>query len=219
MSSDLDWLVELTRNLGGPEEQLYNQILQGELEVEYQPPWLMHPTYHELGQTPQAQQVLDLLELYVTGVSECASDVIVLLRRIADDLNTAPPLDTSNANAWRFALTIVLSTFSWFRGSYLGQPNARDYLLEEYDTEDGWEGDIPITQLLGAPTSPFPGLILDNMREDDAQFYRDLHVQLRIHYRTFEDARTLVLKLSSTDAIRDQITDLLFQIGQLAQRR
>jgi hypothetical protein len=219
MTTDLEWLDELTRNLGSSEEESYNQILQGELELQYQPPWLLHPTYSELGRTPQAEPVLNLLEQYVIGVSECASDVIVLLRRISDDLNTAPPLDPSNANTWRFALTIVLSTFSWFRGTYLGQPNARDYLLEEYGTEDGWDGDIPITRLLGAPTSPFPGLILDNIREDDAQFYRDLHVQLRIHYRTFEDARTLVLKLSSTDAIRDQITDLLFQIGQLAQRR
>ena len=219
MTSDLEWLEEITRNLGSSEEDLYNQVLLGELELQYQPPWLMHPTYSELRQTPQAEPVLNLLEQYVTGVSECASDVIVLLRRISDDLNTAPPLDPSNANSWRFALTIVLSTFSWFRGSYLGQPNLRDYLLEEDDSHDDWNGDIRITRLLGAPTSPFPGLILDNISEDDAQFFRDLHIQLRIHYRTFEDARTLVLKLSTTDAIRGQINDLLSQIDELSQRR
>ena len=76
-----------------------------------------------------------------------------------------------------------------------------------------------MTKLAGAPNSPFPGLILDSVNGDDAQFYRDLHIQLRIHYRTFEDARTLVLKLSATDAIRDHITELLAQIGQPTQRR
>ena len=219
MSSDLDWLEDLIRNLGGAEEDLYNQIMLGDLELEYQPPWLMHPTYSELRQTPQAQPVLSLLEQYITGVNECASDVLVLLRRIADDLNTAPPLDPSNANAWRFTLSIILSTFSWFRGTYLGQPNVRDYLLEEYEDQDGWDGDIPITRLLGVPTCPFPGLILESISTDDSEFYRDLHIQLRIHYRTFEDARTLVLKLTAMDALRDQVTDLLSQIGQLSQRR
>ena len=101
----------------------------------------------------------------------------------------------------------------------MGQPNVRDYLLEEHDSNDDWSDDTRMTRLLGAPTSPFPGLILDNVSEDDAQFFRDLHIQLRIHYRTFEDARTLVLKLSTTDAIRGQINDLLSQIDELSQRR
>ena len=144
---------------------------------------------------------------------------MVLLRRISDDPNTAPLLESSGANAWRFALTIVLSTFSWFRGTNLGQPNVRDYLLEADHTQERGNGENPTTRLIGGETSPFPGLILDHLSEDDAEFYRDLHIQSRIYYRTFEEARTLVLKLSSTDAIRDQINDLLSQIGPSSSRR
>ena len=209
----------MIQNLGGTQADSYAQILSGSLQLEYQPPWLIHPTYGELRQTPQAQPVLDLLERYIRGVSECASDVIVLLRRISDDLNTAPPLDPSNGNTWRFALTIGLSTFSWFRGTYLGQPNARDYQIEPCELPDDWDDEIPMMRLQGDPTSPFSGLILDRISEDDALFFRDLHIQLRIHYRTYDDARTLVMKLGSTDATRDQISELLSQIRQISQRR
>ena len=125
-------------------------------------------------------------------MNECASYVVVLLRRIIDDPKT-PPLDPSNPNAWRFTLTIVLSTFSWFKGSDLGQPNIRDYLLENYESQDGWDGDMVMTRLLGSPTSPFPGLILDKVSQEDAETYRTIHKQLRIDSRAFEDedARTL----------------------------
>jgi len=219
MSPDLLWLEDMIQNLGGSQGDSYEQILNGSLQLEYQPPWLIHPTYTELHQTPQAEPVLDLLERYITGVSECASDVIILLRRISDDLHTAPPLDASNGNTWRFASSIVLSTFSWFRGTYLGQPNLRDYQLEPFEQPDDWDDEIPMMNLAGHPTSPFSGLLLSKISEDDALFFRDLHIQLRIHYRTYEDARTLVMKLGSTDAIRDQINELLSQIGQISQRR
>ena len=74
-------------------------------------------------------------------------------------------------------------------------------------------------ELHGAESSPFPGLILDGLSEEDANFFRDLHLQLRINYRTYEEARTLAAKLASTDAMRAQITEGISQLDQLSQRQ
>ena len=112
-----------------------------------------------------------------------------------------------------------MGTLAWFRGTYLGQPSARDYLIQAGDVSETWDPNAPPpVELHGAEGSPFPGLILEGLSEEDANFFRDLHIQLRISYRTYEEARTLASKLASTDAMRAQITEGISQLGQLSQR-
>ena len=220
VSSDLAWLEEMIETMGGVKEEIYEQVLEGELDLAYQPAWLQHPTYEDLRLIPQAEPFLQGLEGYIGAVNECALDTIVFLRRISGDLSTAPALETLSGNQWRFTLTISLSTLAWFRGTYLGQPSARDYLIQAGDVSETWDPDEPPpVELHGAESSPFPGLILNGLGEEDANFFRDLHIQLRISYRTYEEARILASKLASTDAMRDQITEGIAQLGQLSQRR
>ena len=219
ISSDLAWLEEMIETMGGTKEEIYEQVLEGEIVLAYQPAWLQHPTYQELRQIPQAQPFLQGLEGYIGVVNECASDTVVLLGRIAGDLSTAPPLEILSGNQWRFALTVGLGTLAWFRGTYLGQPSARDYLIQAGDVSETWDPNAPPpVELHGAEGSPFPGLILEGLSEEDANFFRDLHIQLRISYRTYEEARTLASKLASTDAMQAQITEGISQLGQLSQR-
>lgn len=219
VSNNLDWLEDMIENLSDSNEIIYDQILTGVLHLEYQPPWLLHPTYEDLRQTPQAQIVLEMLDRYIAGVTECASDVIVLLRQISDEINTPAELDASNGNQWRFSRSIVLSTLAWFRGTYLGQPSGRDYIVDQISSTSESADLDDLTELSGAVTSPFPGLILHSISENDSLFFRDLHIQFRIQYRTFEDARTLAMKLGAIDATRDQISEALSQMGQPPQRR
>ena len=220
ITSDLAWLEEMIETMGGVKEDVYAQVLEGEIDLGYQPAWLQHPTYEDLRLIPQAQPFLQGLEGYIGVVNECASDTVVLLRKIAGDLSTAPPLETLSGNQWRFALTVGLGTLAWFRGTYLGQPSARDYLMQAGEVAETWDTDEPPPmELHGAEAGPFPGLILDGLSEEDANFFRDLHIQLRISYRTYEEARTLATKLASTDAMRAQIIEGISQLGQLSQGR
>ena len=220
ISSDLAWLEEMIETMGGVKEEVYEQVLEGEIDLAYQPAWLQHPTYEELRQIPQAEPFLQGLEGYIGVVNECASDTVVLLSKIAGDLSTAPPLETLSGNQWRFALTVGLGTLAWFRGTYLGQPSTREYLIQAGDVSESWDAEeSPPMELHGAEASPFPGLILDGLSEEDANFFRDLHLQLRINYRTYEEARTLAAKLASTDAMRAQITEGISQLDQLSQRQ
>jgi len=220
ISSDLTWLEEMIESMGGVKEEVYERVLEGEIDLAYQPAWLQHPTYEDLRQIAQAEPFLQGLEGYIGVVNECASNTVVLMRRIAGDLSTALPLEPLSGNQWRFALTVALGTLAWFRGTYLGQPSARDYLIQAGEVSETWDADEPPPmELHGTEASPFPGLILDGLSEEDANFYRDLHIQLRISYRTYEEARTLASRLASTDAMRAQIAEGISQLRQQAQRQ
>jgi len=213
------WLEELVEMTGSRKEEVYEQVLEGQTDLLYQPAWLQHPTYEELRVIPQAQSFLQGLETYIGAVNECATETVALLRRLHSEISTAGPLDTLNANQWRFVLTVGLSTIAWFRGTYLGQPSSREYIIEPMEETESWEAaDESRVSLHGEESTPFSGLILEGLTEEDAIFYRDLHIQLRVRYRSHEEARALAAKLTSTDVLREQLTQGIAQMGELTQR-
>lgn len=73
--------------------------------------------------------------------------------------------------------------------------------------------------LIGVEAGPFGGLILEGLAEDDAKVFRDLHIQLRSSYRTYEAAQTLAAKLAATDLMRHQIIERTSQLDQLPLQR
>ncbi|MCH7620973.1 MAG: hypothetical protein IH870_03655, partial [Chloroflexi bacterium] len=225
VSSHLDWLEEMIETIGGIKEDIHEQLLQGELDLIYQPDWLQHPTYNGLRQIPQLLPFLRSLEEYVWTINECARDTMSLLQAIADDLSTAPPLETSNGNRWRFILTVGLGSLTWFWGTHLANPSSRDYVIdsgqdsEADDPNELSQVSLNPVSLSGEESSPFGGLILEGLTEDDATFFRDLHIQLRVNYRADEAAQALAAKLASTDLMRHQIMERTAQLGQLSQRR
>jgi hypothetical protein len=216
VSPDLAWLEELVESVGGPSDHIYEQVLQGELEPVYQPAWTQHPTYMELQNVVHAQPFLQGLEGYIEAVNDCASDALSLLRRIYRDVMASGPMETPGQNQWRFVLTVGRTTIAWFRGTYLGQPSTRDYSIKS-DADSGEEE--PLASLYGEETSPCKGLIVEGMDKDVLVFYRDLHIQLRNIYRTNEEARTLAAKMTSTNAMREQLMQSISQVAEQDQKR
>ena len=222
VSSHLDWLEEIIDNIGGIKEDVHEQLLQGDLDLVYRPDWLQHPTYAGLRQIPQLLPFLESLEEFVRTINEDTQDTVTLLQAIAANLSTAPPLETSNGNRWRFILTVGLGTLTWFWGTHLANPSSRDYLIDPGPSNDpGPDHDpneLSPASLSGEESSPFGGLILEGLTEDEAKLFRDLHVQLRINYRADDVAQKLAAKLASTDLIRHQIMEKITQLGQLSQQ-
>ena len=85
--------------------------------------------------------------------------------------------------------------------------------LQCQDSEAHDANELPLVSLIGGELSAFGGVILEGWTEDDANFLRDLHIQLRVSYRTDEAAQALAAKLASTDLIRHQIIQRTSQLG------
>jgi hypothetical protein len=213
VSPDLTWLEELVESLGTTSDEAYEQVLRGDLEPVYQPAWMQHPTYQELKNLPPAQPFLQSLEEYIELVNDCASDTFSILRKIYRDLDTGGSLEVMGEKHWRFVLGVGLSILAWFRGTYLGQPSAREYAIKS-DSESATGS---LASLYGDERSPFPGLLLEGLSEEDLVFFRDLHVQLRNTYRNDEDARGLAAKMTATSAMREQLMQGIAQLGEQAQ--
>ncbi len=153
---------------------------------------------------------LEGLEIYIEAVNDCAADTMSVLRRIYNDMEAAGSSDVLDRHQWRYAMTVTQSTIAWFRGTYLGQPSAR-----EYTTRAGGDpGNPSLASLHGEENSPFSGIIIDGISEEDLVFYRDLHIQLRNFYRVDDDARALAAKMTSTSALRDQLSNNIAQMGE-----
>ena len=220
VSSGLDWLEEIIDTDWGIKEDIQEQLLQGDLDLIYQPDWLQHPTYNGLRQIPQLLPFLRSLDEYVWTINECTRDTLTLLQAIAGDLGTAPPLETSNGNRWRFILTVGLGTLTWFWGTHLASPTYRDYESDPgLDSEAHDPNELSSISLNGEESSPFGGLILEGLTGNDAQFFRDLHIQLRVNYRTNEMAQSLAGKLASADLTRHEIIERTTQLARLPQQR
>ena len=84
---------------------------------------------------------------------------------------------------------------TWFWGTHLANPSFRDYVIDPGQDSN----ELSSASLNGEESSPFGGLILEGLTEDDAKFFRDLHIQLRVNYRTKKAAQTLAAKLASAD--------------------
>lgn len=218
VSSDLEWLEEIIDTYGGTKEDAHEQILKGDLDLVYLPDWLQHPTYASLREMPQLQPLLQSLEEYVGTINECSQDTLILLREISAELSAAQPLEPGNR--WRFILSIGLGTLTWFCGTHLANPSYRDFVIEpSQESEDLDPNELLLASLIGGESSPFDGPILEGLTEDDIEFFRDLHIQLRITYRTNEAAQALAAKLASTDLMRHQIVERTSQLGRLPQQR
>ena len=193
----------------GSNDYVCEQVLMGPIDLTYEPPWMQHPTYSELRNNAQAQTFVLRLEEYVGAVNECALDISALLRQVYGSMTVALGVEPLGDGQWRLALSVTQSTMSWFRGTYLGQPSTRDYRINSEPEEDG------IASLYGSEATPFPGPLLERISEEDALFFRDLHIQLRNVYRSNDDARLLAAKLTTTDALREQLTQAIDQLSDI----
>ena len=210
VSPDLEWMEELVIMLGGNANTARDQLLAGGLEAEYAPMWMQHPTFIEMQGLEQAAPLLAGLDEYVARVNECSSNAMSLMRRIDRDLENAGATDILPEMRWRFVMSVAQSTTAWFRGTFLGQPSVRDYELRP--SANGEEG-----ALHGVDNVPFAGQILEGLPLAGAEYYRDLHIQLRNDYRNDEAARLLVTRITSARTMGAQLESNIAQMGQQRQ--
>ena len=128
-------------------------------------------------------------------------------------MSTSTPEDSAEDDRWRFVVTGCQSSIAWFSGTHLGQPSTRDYSITPA-SESEEEEEAPLVSLTANESTPFPGTLIEGITEEDATFYRDLHIQLRNIYRTNDDARVLSAKMAATEALRQQLLQAIAQLGQ-----
>ena len=210
VAPDLEWMEELVIMLGGNPSTARDQLLAGGLDAEYSPMWMQHPTFMEMQGLEEAAPLMAGLNEYAAVVNECSSNAMSLMRRIDRDLENAGATDILPEMRWRFVMSVAQSTTAWFRGTFLAQPSVRDYeLLPSADGEEG--------ALHGADNVPFAGKILEGLPLSGAEYYRDLHIQLRNDYRNDEAARLLVTRITSARTMSAQLENSIAQMGQQRQ--
>lgn len=208
VASDLAWLDELLEASGSTTPEIYEQVLEGQIKPTYQPAWLRHPTYEDVKRILEGHTFLQGLEDYIAAVNDIAGDLISLLRQVYQDTAAALPAEAPRVYQWRFDLAVVQHALAWFRGTYLREPSARDYIIMEASGEE------PLMSLHGEESAPFPGPLIEGLSESDAVVYRDIHMQLRTSYADSEGARLLASRMATLEILRQQLTANLAELDQ-----
>ncbi len=212
INSDLGWLDELVEAAGNAEADAFERVLEGDINLGYQPAWLRHPTFETVRQVLQGHPFLEELEAFVEAVDSCTVDTVELLRRVYHDVADGAPDGAVRVYRWRFVLGVIKHSLGWFRGSYLREPSVRDYRIEPFNDD----GEEPLVTLVGEDTTPFAGTLIQGVIESDAIAYRDLHLALRGNYTDSENARSLASRLTSLEILRQQMTSNLEQLGDVS---
>jgi len=210
VSFDLAWLDELLETTGSATPDTYEQVLQGQIDLGYQPGWLRHPTYEEVQRILEGHAFLQRLDEFVGTVNDSAVDMVSLLRQVYGDVAAALPPEIPRVYQWRFVLAVVQHSLAWFRGTYLREPSARDYILIPVSDSE----DETFVSLHGEETTPFPGPLIEGIIENDAIIYRDIHIQLRMSYMDSEEARSLAARIATIEVLREQLITNLEELDQ-----
>ena len=210
VSSDLAWLDDLVESSGSASADVYEQVLEGQIELRYQPGWVRHPTYEEVMRRLEGHSFPQSLRDYVEAVDDITADTVSLLRQVYGDVAAALPPETLRVYEWPFVLAVAQNTLAWFRGTYLREPSARDYVLVGVSGS----AEESLVSLHGEEATPFPGPIVEGVDELDAVAYRDLHIQLRANYTNSQSARLLAARMASLDVVRGQLTRNIEELRQ-----
>ena len=72
---------------------------------------------------------------------------------------------------------------------------------------------LGINALVGGANTPFPGVILTELSEEEALFYRDVHVALRRAAVQDERVQLLATRLALTDGQWNQVVALISKLN------
>jgi len=208
VSSDLIWLDELVESTGSAEPEVYERVLDGQIELGYQPVWARHPTYEEVKRILQGHEFLQGLDDFIKEVDDCAADTVSLIREVYQDVAVSLPAETARVYQWRFVIAVVKHSLAWFRGTYLREPSARDYTILSDAAEE------PVVSLYGEENTPFAGPLVEGLSEADAITYRDVHLQLRASYINSGEARLLAARMASLAILRERLAMNLAELDQ-----
>jgi len=208
VSCDLAWLDGLLEARASVNGEVYDQVLQGQVDLRYQPAWLRHPTYEEVKRILEGDPFLQGLEDYIGAVDDIAADTVSLLRQVYGDVTALLPAETRKVYQWRYVLAVVQYALAWFRGTYLREPSAGDYdLVAASDSAEE-----SLLALRGQEFTPFSGSLVEGLSEKEALDYRDLHIQLRTNYTNSQEARLLAVRMASLEVLQEQLTKNLEEL-------
>ena len=208
VSHDLVWLEQLIEAMDNATGDIYERVLEERVYVTYQPSWSQHPAYQVLLQADSARTLVESLDAYTESVTSCAVEAMEIVWGIHASLMTAYPLNNLQGCQWRFVHSIAQSAVGWSRGLYLEHPTVRDYHFEEEVTPSGEK----VFSLVGGENTAFPGVILTELGEEEALFYRDVHVDLRRAASQDERVQRLARRLALTDGQRSQLSALICKL-------
>ena len=195
--------------MDNPTGDIFERVLEEQIYVAYRPSWSLHPAYQVLQEVTSARTLVESLDAYTKSVDSCAVEAMELVWRIHASLVTAYPLNSLPGRQWRFVHSIAQSAVGWSRGLYLEHATVRDYFFDEEFTSSGER----IYTLVGGAKTPFPGVILTELSEEEALFYRDVHIELR--RASAQDARVQLLaaRLALTEGQRSQVVALIAKLN------
>jgi hypothetical protein len=201
-----NWLVDLLQSSTGVEVSVpvYEQLLEGEVQVHYEPTWMRHPLYQELTTLLRGQPLLQDLNAFIDLVNRCASEATVLLQEIDQDAIAGIPSDFLAKGGWGFVSAIYSDALSWFLGKSLRDPVEQEYILkpgEESGTLWLWGGD----------NTSFAAPLIQVLNENEASAARALHLKLRRTYRNSERARQLVSMMTQVEVQRYRLVNAFSQ--------
>jgi hypothetical protein len=202
----VNWLVDLLKSSTGVEVSVpvYEQLLEGEVQVHYEPTWMRHPTYQELTTLLRGQPLLQDLNAFIDLVNRCASESTVLLQEIYQDAIAEIPSDFLAKGGWEFISAIYSNALSWFLGKSLRDPAEQDYILKR-----GEEGGT--LWLWGVDNTSFAVPLIQVLNENEASAARALHLKLRRTYRNSDRARQLVSMMTQVEVQRDRLVNAFSQ--------
>jgi hypothetical protein len=209
-----DWLIALAESSTGTSASpaLYSQILNGEIQVQYEPAWMRHPTFLDLQTLLEGQPLLQDLNSFVESVNQTASEVTLLLQDIYKDINAEITWDILNNGGWGFVSAIYVDALSWFQGKNLREPSDRDYIIKSEGAPDAGNN---LFGLYAEQTTSFAGLLMRSADENEAIQLRTLHLKLRRTYRNNDKASEMVGILTQIEVQRTRIIDAFSQFSRL----
>ncbi|MFH1087571.1 MAG: IPT/TIG domain-containing protein, partial [Chloroflexota bacterium] len=207
-----DWLTDLLESSAGSESSatVQKQLLKGDLQANYEPAWMRHPTYQEMLYLLQGQPILGELQAFIDGVSRSASEASSLLRDIYHEASAGMPQNVQDESAWAFVGAVYSDAISWFLGKSLRDPSERDYAVARGGSTDERPAEF---WLHGGDATCFAGPIAHASSEEEALKLRALHLKLRRTYRASDRARSIVAALAQLDVQRSKLLSVFSQFG------
>lgn len=209
------WVVDLLEATMGIEVStpVLGQVLKGELQVQYEPAWMRHPTYQDLVSLLQGQPILQELDTFVSGVNQCASEASTLLQHIYRDAAAEIPPDFLERGGWNFIGGVYSDALSWFLGKSLRDPSERDYSVRPAPDETGENA----VCLWGEDSTAFSGSLIQAPEQKEITDFRALHLRLRRAHRSDDRARRLVAIMTQMDVQRTRLINAFSQFGRYGQ--
>ena len=208
----VDWIIGLVETVMciTVSQQVYEQLLEGQLQVRYEPTWTSHHLNLELRTVLGEHPIVQELDGFVEAVNRCGTEGLLLLREIYRDCIAEIPSDFLGKGGWRFISAIYSDATGWFRGRSLHEPSERDYAIKWVSPD----GDTNVIWLHGEENTSLAGPLIKAQDENEAVQLRALHLKLRRSYRSSERARQLVGMITQLQLQRDRLISAFAQLSR-----